>query len=117
ICWIFLCRDRSRDNIQLNAPDEQTRSLPTIVPEHNQRRDPPLSGDDGALASDVPRVYGGTKTHRYSPDETGLHLASNGEFLFLRKLTVTRQMKQGFIFLSPLLYEHKKMKPCFIWRV
>src|SRR5438552_8304602 len=74
VCRLFLCRDRSRDNIQLNAPDEQTRSLSTIVPEHNQRRDPALGSDDGALASDVPRVYGGTETYRYSPDETRLHL-------------------------------------------
>src|SRR5438876_6385019 len=74
ICWIFLCRDRSRDNIQLNAPDEQTRSLPTIVPEHNQRRDPALGSDDGARASDDPIVYGGTETYRYALDETRLHL-------------------------------------------
>src|SRR5438477_13189398 len=74
ICWIFLCRDRSRDNIQLNAPDEQTPSLPTIVPEHNQRRDPALGSDDGALENEVPRVYGGTETYRSSPDETRLHI-------------------------------------------
>src|SRR5438034_10187045 len=29
------------------------------------------------------------------------------EFSEEQKLTVTRQMKQGFIFLSPLLYQHR----------
>src|SRR6266702_4091546 len=33
--------------------------------------------------------------------------AMSQEFTEEQKLTVTRQMKQGFIFLSPLLYEHK----------
>ena len=33
--------------------------------------------------------------------------AMSQEFTEEQRLTVTRQMKQGFIFLSPLLYEHK----------
>ncbi len=33
--------------------------------------------------------------------------AMSQEFTEEQKFTVTRQMKQGFIFLSPLLYEHK----------
>src|SRR2546425_1162817 len=74
VCRLFLCRDRSRDDIQLNASDKQTRSLSTIVPEHNQRRDSAFSSDDGPLACHVPRVYRGTETYRYSPDETGIHL-------------------------------------------
>src|SRR6266516_2264662 len=74
ICRLFLCRDRSRDYIQLNAPNKQTRSLSTILPEHNQGRDPALSRHNGAPPRDVPRVYGRTETHRHTPDETGLHL-------------------------------------------
>src|SRR5438046_9721523 len=35
------------------------------------------------------------------------------EFREEQKLTVTRQMKQGFIFLSPLLYQH----PPEFWRL
>src|SRR5947209_10792287 len=72
ICRLFLCRDRSRDYIQLNASDKQTRSLSTILPEHNQGRDPALSRHNGAPPRDVPRVYRRTETHRHTPDETGL---------------------------------------------
>src|SRR5438309_4851486 len=74
ICRLFLCRDRSRDNIQLNASDKQTRSLSTILPEHNQGRDPALGSHNGAPARNVPGVYRGTEVHRYTSDETGLHL-------------------------------------------
>src|SRR5437899_12099050 len=74
ICRLFLCRDRSRDYIQLNASNKQTRSLSTILPEHNQGRDPALGGHNGAPAGKGARCYRGTETHRYTSDETGLHL-------------------------------------------
>src|SRR6266487_1496691 len=83
ICRLFLCRDRSRDYIQLNAPNKQTRSLSTILPEHNQDET------------------------RHLVATMALLRAMSQEFTEEQKLTVTRQMKQGFIFLSPLLYEHK----------
>src|SRR3989449_11700945 len=74
ICRLFLCRDRSRDDIQLDASDKQTRSLSTIISEHNQGRDPALGSDNGASTRNVPRAYRGAETYSYSPDETGLHL-------------------------------------------
>src|SRR2546425_13125053 len=74
VCRLFLCRDRSRDDIQLNASDKQTRSLSTIISEHNQGRDPALGSDNGASTRNVPRAYRGAETYSYSPDETGLHL-------------------------------------------
>src|SRR6266576_4159446 len=74
ICRLFLRGHRSRDYIQLNASDKQTRGLSTILPEHNQGRDPALGRHNGAAPRDVPRVYRGTEVHRYTSDETGLHL-------------------------------------------
>src|SRR2546425_10447883 len=96
ICGLFLCRDRSRDDIQLDASDKQTRSLSTIVPEYNQRRDPAPSGNNGASTSNVPRVHRGTETHRYTPDETGLHLPISTPLRAqVRVLAATIRLRQG----------------------
>src|SRR3989442_13002139 len=96
ICGLFLCRDRSRDDIQLDASDKQTRSLSTIVPEYNQRRDPAPSGNNGASTSNVPRVHRGTETHGYTPDETGFHLPISTPLRAqVRVLAATIRFRQG----------------------
>src|SRR5438876_8487796 len=83
ICWIFLCRDRSRDNI--NSMRQTSKLQVYRQSFQNITRD----------------------ETRHLVATMALLRAMSEEFTEEQKLTVTRQMKQGFIFLSPLLYEHK----------
>src|SRR6266581_292912 len=72
---LLLRGNRRRNHLQRDAPDQQTRNIPTNLPQYHSRRDTPPRRHDGSSSCHGREVLGGTEDDDYPSDEAGLHLS------------------------------------------
>src|SRR5437867_7707662 len=88
--------DRRGNDLRRDAPDQQTRNLPTNLPQHYTRRDTPPRSHDGPAPSHGREVLGRTEDDDYASDETGFHLSLTPPLpAQARVLASPRRLRQG----------------------
>src|SRR5467141_2774067 len=96
ICGLFLRGNRRRNNLQRDAPDQQTRNLPADLPQHNKRRDTPPRRNNDFTTSHGRKVLTRRKGYHHPPDETGIYLSLTPPLpAQARVLAPARRFRQG----------------------